>query len=323
MSAAEAFQARHEYYEPTNDEYLHGFVEAVSAAEEPVHHLQSGLFYLLFKNRLPKSKDIVVSGCCANGCWGLTLLEAIHLGSKKLFKLLLSPPLLRVFRILLKAIEKGEYFIDTYLKWKKSMNCPLNDPDHIIWDLYKYGSVEWVCKYLGVSRNDIIKDRYSAIKSMKGRSIYDVILFYGFLGDISVTQAIWARLRESQRKILLYPFTSSDLLSYSYTIPWHLKPRSHKNILRWTARQYGIPDFIINRPKSGLNIRAKDWAEKGGIFDSLIPLASKVFDENQIRKMQSSNPEKAMTFWNILNYSIWKRLCINNEPVDVLLDELY
>ena len=38
--------------------------------------------------------------------------------------------------------------------------------------------------------------------------------------------------------------------------------------------------------------------------------------------MQSPESKKAMVYWNILNYSIWKRLFINNEPLEVLLEEL-
>ena len=83
-----------------------------------------------------------------------------------------------------------------------------------------------------------------------------------------------------------------------------------------------VPEFIITRPKTGFAIKDKHWAERGNIFEPLVPLAKKVFDEKQIRDMQSTDPKKAMTYWNILNYSIWKRLCINNEPVEILLDEL-
>ena len=29
-----------------------------------------------------------------------------------------------------------------------------------------------------------------------------------------------------------------------------------------------------------------------------------------------------MTFWNALNYALWKRLCVDGEPLDDLLGEL-
>ena len=327
LSAADAFQAKHKYCEFTNEKYLRGFIEAISAAEEPLHHLQSVMFYLLFKGGVPHNKDIIIKGHGADTAWGSYLPNFLYNSNKMLFKLLLRSPV-KLFEIASRIAGQGvrgrrrAKFIATSLRWKTSKNCPTQDPNNIIWSLANYGSEDWVRKYYKVTRYDIIKDRYNTIKQFEGHSLYDVISFYTFLGSASVTQAIGAKLGESQRKILYYPFCHPDLLNYAFSIPWDLKLRKRKNILRSVARQYGVPEFIINRPKSGFGIRTERWAEKGKIFDSLIPLASKVFDEKQIRNMQSSDPKKAMTFWNILNYAIWKRLCVDNEAVDVLLKEL-
>ena len=60
LSAADAFGMNHHYYEPTVEEYLKGFLEAISISEEPLHHLQTVLLHLLFKNGIPKNKKIVV-----------------------------------------------------------------------------------------------------------------------------------------------------------------------------------------------------------------------------------------------------------------------
>ena len=96
-----------------------------------------------------------------------------------------------------------------------------------------------------------------------------------------------------------------------------------RNILRKEiARRANIPDFIINRPKSSFGIRPEYWSKKGGVFEPLIPLVSKVIDEKYIRSMQTQQSKKAMIFWNMLNYSIWKRLCIDNDPLNILLEEL-
>jgi hypothetical protein len=94
-----------------------------------------------------------------------------------------------------------------------------------------------------------------------------------------------------------------------------------KNILRGVALNWNIPEFIIDRPKSGFGISPIKWARKGGVFDPLIPLVSKCFDKNIIINIQFIEPKSAMTFWNILNYSIWKRLCIDNEHLDILYEE--
>jgi hypothetical protein len=96
-----------------------------------------------------------------------------------------------------------------------------------------------------------------------------------------------------------------------------------ENILRKTlARQCHVPDFIINRPKIGFGTKSNQWAKKGSVFEPLVPLVSKVFEEKDIKVMQSTEPKKAMIFWNMLNYAIWKRLHIQNEPLVVLLEEL-
>jgi asparagine synthetase B (glutamine-hydrolysing) len=61
-SAGEALKSDHYFYEADNKEYLYGFLESISTAEEPLHHLQSVMFNLLFKKGLPHDRDIVISG---------------------------------------------------------------------------------------------------------------------------------------------------------------------------------------------------------------------------------------------------------------------
>jgi asparagine synthetase B (glutamine-hydrolysing) len=280
------------------------------------------LLYLLFKRGIPQDKDVVISGHGADVVWGLGLHNVIYRSNKILFKLLLNSPVKLLNFASRIAGRARAHFIATSLRWKTSKNCPIQDPNHIVWSEAGQGAEDWACNYFKVTRYNIIEDRYNTIKPFEGRSLYDVISLYYFLGACACSSACWAKLGESQHKILYYPYNHPNLLNYAYSIPWDLKLETPKNILRRVARQYDIPESIITRPKSGFGIRAERWAEKGGIADSLIPLASKVFNEKQIRNMQSSDPKKSMTFWNILNYSIWKRLCVNNEPRGVLLEEL-
>ena len=53
LSAAEALEMNHRYYEPSPQEFLTGIIEAIFHAEEPVQHLQSVLLHLLWKNEIP------------------------------------------------------------------------------------------------------------------------------------------------------------------------------------------------------------------------------------------------------------------------------
>ncbi len=203
-----------------------------------------------------------------------------------------------------------------------SIGKPLEDPRNTIYSYSNYGSEDWVCKYFNVNNKDIVENKYESIKLFKHNSIYDVLSILINIGGASITKSIWSKLGEDSGKILYYPFHDSELLNNAFSIKWEAKLNQPKNILRGVARNLDIPKFIIERRKSGFGIAPNKWAYKGGIFDPLIPLSTKCFEKDIITNIQSIEPKNAMTFWNILNYSIWKRLCIDNEPLDILYEEL-
>jgi hypothetical protein len=107
------------------------------------------------------------------------------------------------------------------------------------------------------------------------------------------------------------------------SIPWDVKLAEFKRIFREVARLLNVPEFIMSRPKSGLGIDPGRWAVKDGALEPLIPLVKDVFDVGLIRRLQRKpNRRNATTFWCILSYSIWRRLFIDNESVETLLDEI-
>jgi hypothetical protein len=206
---------------------------------------------------------------------------------------------------------------------KSTLNIPLSDPNHPVWFYHDNGNKEWICRYLTVSEQNIIQGQYDSLKRFENESIYDITALYSLLGDEDITLSILSKIAEGNHKILYVPFYEYQLLQYVMSISWELKLQRPENILRKSlAHQCNIPNFIINRQKSGFGVISNQWSTRSGIFEPFISIASKVFDEKEIRKMQSLEPKTAMMFWNILNYSIWKRLCINNESLDDLLGEL-
>jgi len=316
-SAAESFQTQHTYFSASIKDYLSGLIEGISSAEEPLHHLQSVMLYLLFKNGLPKDKDIVILGEGADSSFGTSLHNSIFLSEK--FRILSKVPFFnQTLKYASRRSSKGQSLTTIIERG----NIPIQNVDNIVWSLGAYGDADWSSHYFNVEKKDIIQGRYKSIKAFEDRSIYDVISILSLFGEGSITQSIWSKLGESQGKILFYPYTNVDLLNYIFSIPWDLKLNKPKNILRNVAHRLNISDFIITRPKSSFGIESNIWSEKGGVFEPLVPLASKVFDENEIRRMQSPDANKAMILWNILNYSIWKRLIINYETPKLLLKEL-
>ena len=326
LSAAEAFGMNHHYYEPTTQEYLTGFLEAISFAEEPLHHLQSVLFHLLFKKGIPRDKKIIVHGQGAGFSFG-NVTHYLYWKDKWIVKLFSKKPLKDIYMKISDITRMGKGFTRiqefNHILNETSSTYPLYNPKNLLWSWHDFGSEQWVCNYFNVTDQDIIKSRYDFIKKFEHRSIYDVWSLYSLLGDEDSTLPIWHKLGEGNKKILYAPFYDLNVLNYMFSIPWKLKLSRPQNKLRKEiARRGNIPEFIVTRPKRSFGIHPDRWADKGGVFEPLIPIASKIFDENEIRKMQSSESKKAMIYWNMLNYSIWKRLCINNEPLEVLLEEL-
>jgi asparagine synthetase B (glutamine-hydrolysing) len=319
LSAAEALGMNHHYYEAEDKDYLFGFLEALSLSEEPLHHLQSVLLHLLFKNGIPTEKKIVVVSQGAGVTFGY-FPNFPYMKDKPLIKLLSLKPFKNIISTIFRTSNKGKIIID--ILNKSTSTDPLYHPNNPIWSWADYGSKSWACAYFNVSEKEIIKRQYDAIKEIEDKIIYDIWVLYSLLADEDITTSIWTKIGEGTKRILFFPYYDLDTQNYVLSIPWKLKLKS-KNVLRKEiARHCEIPKFIISRAKSGFGIHPQRWSEKGGVFDPLIPLVSKIFDEQEIRKMQSTDFKKAMTFWNMLNYSIWKRLCINNESIEVLNEEL-
>ena len=308
-----------------NEDYLRGFLEAVNAAEEPIHHLQSVLFYLQFKEAIPENKDVVISGHGGDMVFGSPFQNynyiADKMSEKSFFHFLSKRQVLRFLDRLSRRVKKGRKYISA-LHHLSKRDLPLSDPNNILWSIGAYGSEDWVCHYFNITRQDIISNAYNLVKLFEKRSPSDLISIFVILGCASITQSIESKLGKSCGKIVYHPYLNEAMIDATFSIPWSMKVKRHKLLLCNVARQLEVPNFILNRPKSGFSIQPKRWATKNGIFEPLVPLASSVFDLDQIEKMQSIQPKKAMTFWNILNYSIWKRLCIHREPLDKLKEEL-
>jgi asparagine synthetase B (glutamine-hydrolysing) len=320
LSAAQALDMNHHYYEPTNQDYLRGIIEAINNAEEPLHHLQSVLFHLLFKKGIPPEKQIIVNGQGAGTTFGSNYHLYAH--NRIFFKLLSKRPAINLLKKISKFSPRVQRNLVDILD-KPFSNNSFSDPKNLIWSWMDYGSKNWVCTHFNVTENDIIRDRYKIIKNFENLSVNDIWSLYSLFGDEQISLSIWSKIGEENKKILYFPYYDQTVLDYAFSIPWKLKlKRPEGDLRKKLAHQAQIPPFIINRPKSSFGMRSDRWAEKDSIFQSMIPLASKILNEKEICAMQSSEPKKAMTFWNMINYSIWKRLWINNEPLEVLIEEL-
>ncbi len=315
-SSAKYFGKAHKYYEITLEQYLPGLVEAISAAEQPLPHMQSVLMHLLFKNGLPKNKDIVLNGQGTELSCNSTNIIIYEFKRKSLkTELLKFMGKLPVFS----AWRGPRWAVD----YQSRIDCGIEDPHSIIWTQDPIGSLSWTANHFNVKQSDIIKKPLEELKQFGEHSLYEVVAIYDFIGANHATESTWSMLGEKQKKIVYYPFNSLSLLNYIFSIPDAIDYKKYKYVFKEVATRYGVPDFIVNRRKLGFNPLTNLKLLKEKVFEPLIPVALKVFDINQIREVRPVDwGYDFWTLWNILNYSIWKRLWINNEPIDVLLQEL-
>ena len=325
QSAAKAFGTSHTHHQVSHKEYLSRFIRAIASAEMPLHHMQSVLFFLLFESGIPQDKQIIINGDGAEGIWGSHAQYQIQLSNHPFLRFI-AKPMIRLNLIdkliaLADRLERGRNLLAA-MNITRFKDLPLSNPDHLVWSANSFCDKNWVRSYFHVTREDIIRAKYNIFKEYGDRSIADLYVLDDLYSDMLNTHVIWSKLGESQGRILFYPFAFHKLVDHASSLSWQLKCKRHKNILKHVASDIGVPKFIINRPKTGLGLKRRGWAKKEGPFERLIPIAAKVFPEGVIRKTQVSHEGTSEIFWSILNYAIWKRLCVLNEPVDALLSEL-
>jgi hypothetical protein len=162
--------------------------------------------------------------------------------------------------------------------------------------------------------------------------VFDLFSLQSLLADASLVQRQWSRIAESAGKWAYYPFHDPAVLNAAYATPWDVKLAEPKSVLRGVAKQIGIPDFIITRPKGDFSANRRHWALPGGVLEPLVPLAAKVWGERPLRDVQATtartltNPASAAptayTFLAMLNYAAWKRMSIGGESLADLVGEM-
>lgn len=322
LSAANDFNSDHIYFDTDNKNFLISFIDAIDKAEEPIMHLGTAMDNLLFERGIPDDKKIIINGQGADCVWG-TSFHMIHKrNNKPFFRFISHHPFIDIAERISKISNKGQGLINSTKTQNEKKDLHLSNPDNIFWDFDQYGNKEWIFQYYKTSKQELIRNRYSIIENYRDRSFYDKLSLIDAISDISITQNVWSKIGEAHKRILYYPFFHKKMLDIAFSIPWEIKLKRPKRVLYEIARKHGISRLITDRPKSAFAAKPKKWAEKGALLESFVPLASKVINKDELRKMQSNEPSKAMTFFNMLNYSIWKRLIIQGESKEKLIEEI-
>ena len=305
LTAADALGISQKHFDATTEEFLESIIRCIAVNEAPIQWPQTAMLDLLFSKGIPEKSQIVISGYGADGISGSSvyMLNIISPFIKITSFLKLSKLCVRILGLLKK---EGAII-------SKSLRNDFENPQNAVWHYTSYGDMQWVCKTFGVSIKEIIKGRLNAIQELKNRSLFDIISFLDWL-EGTETQATWNRIAESTGKQLFFTFLSKKMINFFFTIPWGLKLRNPKYIIRCAALGLGVPRFIITRRKSGFGLEPYIdlWATPKGIFAPLLRICREYFSDDEIRELQMANQSRAATLWSMIVYSIWRKIMIEN-----------
>src|SRR5204862_1267829 len=158
------------------NQFLRGFVEAASAMEEPVVHLQSVLMFLMLRDGMPADRGAVVMGEGADGAFGLK----IHAKVRKLDRkgeqfrrwrpVLGLRPVLGALRPVSRAVGRGGDLVQVMAsRWDEQDS--VTDPRHGLWWMHVVCDRDWVRRRFGATFEDATATRAAVIKPSQGRPV--------------------------------------------------------------------------------------------------------------------------------------------------------
>ncbi len=318
LSAAESLGLKHNVFEFDGEMYLDSLVDSIDMAREPIHHLQSAVLYMMFSQGMSEATRYLVCGEGADSLFCNTMhyqywkfRSILNVIEKPIVRTAASP----IFSLLSRFDQRFEYFTMDH-------SADYSGNDHFIWGLGAYGDSRKVMSCLGIDFDKIIEGRRRMLAFLPGYSVLDHITLLSFLGEADTTMRIWGRLAEQAGMTVIYPFTDPELIRFSFGIPWELKAREPKHILRSAAARLGIPELIIKRPKRSFGFPIEYWASPGALFQPLVDMASETFDKTMLNSMQSPRGSEAMILWSMLSLYIFRKIVEKNTDPDEIKMEI-
>ena len=315
---ADFLNLKHEIYKGTAESYLTGLVESIYHNEEPVDHLQSVMLYLLFDYCRGDNKTVFLCGESADGLFGNDqhIWYYDHSGKLCLFR---KTGMHGLFRAFMGSKTPDNYRLQML---SKAFDDNMSGRKHYLWMAGQYADIDLVQSHFNCSEEDVVDTRRSLLKNYDCNSLLDLVSAVYFICQSSSTMSTWGKLAESRGSALHFPFGRPELITYLMSLPWDLKVKEKKYLIRRLLRHNSIPEEMISRPKRSFGFPPGFWAVKDSLFQPLVDMAGSMYDKKLLESLQVTRTPTAMLLWNMLNYYIWKRLFIDDIKPDEISSEL-
>jgi len=318
-SAADNLKLKHRIFTSSDESYLRAIIESIYHAGEPIHHLQSAMLYLMFGECRELSYDQVISGEGSDGMFGNDLHLRIFNNLHRL-DMLTRVPIKAAIRMLHKSFFRND---DRFRFFSHDFGDQYKSPLHIFWTFGRYGNPQIIRDIYGCDEFDLYRGRYDLMQNFAGRDLLDSISILALLTEGYQTMTVWSRLGEAAGVRVLYPFTYPGLVRTAVSIPWALKLREQKFIIREILRKYKVSEQIITRPKKSFGFPPSFWALPRRIFQPFVDMLGEMFDPKMIAMVQDERVDRAMILWGMINLYLWNKLMIEGvEPADLVEEVL-
>ncbi len=293
-------------------------MESIHAAEEPVHHLQSVLLHLLFQDCAAAGHGAIICGDGADYIVG----NAFH---EFLYRYRSAIALLRTMRIS-GAFASLADTLGWHGRWStlltRRYDRQLLSVHHFLWILARRGDRSIIQQLLSCDDAMFLGERPSLLEAYHDRPLLDLVTVVGILSAVHATITIWGKLAEASGVYLACPYTSPSVLEASMTIPWEVKLREPKRLVRAALRNLGIPEALIVRPKLSFGFPQRFWAPKGALFQPVVDMAMHAHEPRVLESLQIEEEGASMVLWCLLNQFLWTQLFEAGRSVEDLSGEI-
>jgi asparagine synthase (glutamine-hydrolysing) len=126
------------------------------------------------------------------------------------------------------------------------------------------------------------------------------------------------------------PFLDPELVESVYRLPLRLKSQRGigKIVLRKAVADL-VPGHVLKRPKQGFGAPILDWfyTRMGELLTSLLAgeAIRRYFNEDVVRELLDQHVRgmrNESVLWPVLNFALWHRCWIEEEPLEPLLEPL-
>lgn len=319
VSAAKELKTNHSVYEGSEENYLRGLIESIDRAEQPVHHLQSVMLYLLFKDCARGQHEAVLCGEGADMLFGFDLHFAFY-RRRELLKLTGRTGVRGIYQFFVRLFDIKSRRSTFYAA---DFGTNIESSQHFLWQDGFYGDASIIKSWLGCDDDAILGPRKTLMSNYRHAGLLTQFSIQGLLCDGFTTMGVWGQLAESEGIIVHYPFTTPELVEYVLSVPWDRKVREEKHFVRLLLRNYGVPEYLITRPKLAFAFPFRYWALPGTLFQPLVDMAAEIYDADFLRSLQTEDTGRAMILWSVINYYLWQKLLIEDvNPQDLCAEVL-